>query len=258
MTDLHRALAGKTAVVTGGGSGIGASIAIRFAAAGAFVVVAGRRRDQIEEVARRVAGLAVPCDVTKCAEVDALFEAARARTGVVDVAVVNAGVSGPVAPMASVDMAAFSACLEVNVIGTANTLQVAARVMTAQRRGSIVTMSSRMGLHGYPMRSAYCASKFAIIGMTEALAREVGASGVRVNALCPGAINGDLMQAVLARRSQAEGRSPAEIAETEYAKVAALGRWIEPEEVAEAALFLASDASSGITGDRMQVDGGRF
>jgi hypothetical protein len=137
-------------------------------------------------------------------------------------------------------------------------MKEAARIMTAQGSGAIVNVSSLMGLQGYPMRSAYCATKFALIGMTEAVAREVGPKGVRVNALCPGAVSGELMDRVIATRAAAEGKPPDQIVRESYTDVAALRRWVEPEEVAEAALFLASDAASSITGERIKVDAGRF
>ena len=119
-------------------------------------------------------------------------------------------------------------------------------------------MSALMGLKGYPMRSAYSASKFAVVGLTEAVARELGPSGVRVNALCPGAVSGELMERVIARRAEAEGRAPEDIVRQEYTDVSALRRWVAPAEVAACALFLASDASSSITGECIRTDCGRF
>jgi NAD(P)-dependent dehydrogenase (short-subunit alcohol dehydrogenase family) len=249
---------GKTAIVTGGGTGIGRAIAEGFAAAGARVVVAGRTPRTIEAVAAAIGGIAVPCDVTKLADVERLFEEARRIAGRVDILVNNAGVTGPIAPVAEVDLAEWRACIEINLVGAMHCLRVAAQVMGAQRGGSIINMSSLMGLRGYPMRSAYSATKFALIGMTEAIARELGPLGVRVNALCPGAVSGELMDAVIARRAAAEGRPAEAIIKESYTDVAALRRWVTPEEVAKAALFLASDASSALTGDRIKVDAGRF
>lgn len=251
-------LQGRTAVVTGAGSGIGKAIAETFAAEGAFLVCAGRSLASVEAVAGRIGGLAVACDVTDPAQVEALFARAVAARGRVDVLVNNAGQTGPVGALAEVDMAAWRDCVEVNLFGAMHCLRIAARVMGGQRGGSIINMSSRMGLHGYPMRTAYSATKFALIGMTEALARELGPLGVRVNALCPGAVSGELMERVIASRARAEGRPPEEIIKRDYTDSAALRRWLSPEEVAKAALFLASDASSAITGEAIKVDCGRF
>jgi NAD(P)-dependent dehydrogenase (short-subunit alcohol dehydrogenase family) len=255
--DLSR-LDGRTAIVTGGGTGIGRAIARAFADAGAHVVVVGRSLDTIGPVAAEIGGTAIGCDVTKLGEVEAMFAQARAIRGTVDILVNNAGQSGPIAPISDVDLGEWRECVEVNLFGTVNCLKVASRIMCAQGRGSIVNMSSLMGLKGYPMRSAYSATKFAIIGLTEAVAREVGPAGVRVNALCPGAVSGELMDRVIARRAAAEGRDPEEIVKTNYTDVAALRRWVSPEEVAACALFLASDAASSVTGERVKVDCGRF
>jgi len=119
-------------------------------------------------------------------------------------------------------------------------------------------MSSLMGIEGYPMRSAYCATKFAMVGMTEAVAREVGPDNVRVNSLLPGAVSGKNMDRILERRAKVEGRPVEDIIKENYSDPAALKRWVAPEEVAKAALFYASDASSAVTGDKMKVDCGRF
>jgi len=251
-------LAGRTAIVTGAGTGIGRAIAETFAAAGAFVVCAGRSEATIAAVAARIGGLAIPCDVTDLAQVEALFARTTEARGRVDVFVNNAGQTGPVGALAEVDLAAWRDCVEVNLFGAMHGMRVAAQAMGAQRGGSIINMSSRMGLHGYPMRTAYSATKFALIGMTEALARELGPLGVRVNALCPGAVSGELMDRVIARRAAAEGRPPEEIIRRDYTDSAALRRWLSPEEVATAALFLASDAASAITGEAIKVDCGRF
>lgn len=258
MTDPLFRLDGRTAIVTGGGTGIGRAIAEALGAAGAHVVVAGRRRDSIEPVARAVGGTAVACDVTDLGQVEALFARALEVNGRVEVLVNNAGQSGPIADIAEVDIAAWRACAEVNLFGTLHGLRVGARIMSAQGSGSIINMSSLMGLKGYPMRSAYCATKFAVIGLTEAVAREVGPKGVRVNALCPGAVSGELMDRVIARRAAAEGRDAAAIIKESYTDVTAMRRWVTPEEVAAAALFLASDAASSLTGERIRTDAGRF
>lgn len=251
-------LDGKLAIVTGGGSGIGEATARVFAEAGATVVVTGRRLAPIQRVATEIGGHAIACDVSDQAQVRAMFAEALQITGRVDVLLNNAGGPGPIAPVAEVDMDAWIGCMNINLIGAMYCLQEAAKIMAAQKSGSIINMSSLMGIQGYPMRSAYVASKFALIGITETMARELGPVGVRVNALMPGAVSGENMDRILARRAEAEGRPAAEIERQNYTDVAALKRWVAPEEVGRAALYYASDLSSAITGDKMKVDCGRF
>lgn len=257
MSDPAR-LDGKLAVVTGGGSGIGEATAKVFAEAGATVVVTGRRLGPLEKVAAKVGGHAIACDVSDHAQVKKMFADALKITGKVDVLLNNAGGPGPIAPVAEVDMEAWVGCMNINLVGAMYCLQEAARIMGAQKSGSIINMSSLMGVQGYPMRSAYVASKFALIGITETMARELGPLNVRVNALMPGAVSGENMDRILARRAEAEGRPAAEIEKENYTDVAALKRWVGPEEVGRAALYYASDLSSAITGDKMKVDCGRF
>lgn len=252
------ALMRKIALITGGGTGIGKAIAERFAAAGAQVIVAGRTRASIDAVAGTIGGEAFEADVSRESDTRGLFEAILARHGRLDILINNAGIPGPILPLAEMDVALWDECVAINLRGAMLCLKEAARIMTAQRAGVIVNMSSLMGLGGYPMRAAYCATKFAIVGMTQALAREVGPSGVRVNALCPGAVTGELMDRVIARRAALEGKPAEQIIREHYTDAAALGRWVDPREVAEAALFLASDASSSITGETLKVDAGRF
>ena len=257
MSDLAR-LDGKLAIVTGGGSGIGEATAKVFAEAGATVVVIGRRSEPLERVAKEIGGHAMVCDVSDQAQVRTMFTQALQITGQIDILLNNAGGAGPIAPVAEVDMEAWVQCMNINLVGAMFCLQEAARIMGAQKSGSIINMSSLMGIQGYPMRSAYVASKFALIGITETMARELGPLNVRVNALMPGAVSGENMDRILARRAEAEGRCAEEIEHENYTDVAALKRWVSPEEVGRAALYYASDLSSAITGDKMKVDCGRF
>ena len=257
MSDLAR-LDGKLAIVTGGGSGIGEATAKVFAEAGATVVVTGRRSEPLEQVAKEIGGHPMACDVSDQAQVRTMFAQALQITGQIDILLNNAGGAGPIAPVAEVDMEAWIQCMNINLVGAMFCLQEAARIMGAQKSGSIINMSSLMGIQGYPMRSAYVASKFALIGITETMARELGPLNVRVNALMPGAVSGENMDRILARRAEAEGRFAEEIERENYTDVAALKRWVSPEEVGRAALYYASDLSSAITGDKMKVDCGRF
>jgi NAD(P)-dependent dehydrogenase (short-subunit alcohol dehydrogenase family) len=250
-------LAGKVAVVTGGGTGIGEAIAATFVRAGACVVVAGRDRDRLVRSARTTGAHAIPTDVRRESEVMALFGATETHFGGLDILVNNAGVTGPVAGVETLDLSEWDETMAINLRGTILCIKHAVPRLRRRGGGAIINMSSLMGLRGMPMRSAYTATKFAVIGITEAVAQEVGGDNIRVNALCPGAVNGELMQRVIAARAQVEGRTPEEIARVNYTDKAALRRWVEPDEVAQAALFLAGP-SLAITGERLRVDAGRM
>lgn len=254
----NKVLDGKIALITGAGTGIGRAIAERFAAEGARVLLAGRRADVLEQVSAVTGGKVVTGDVSVEADAQNMVAEAVRVFGGLDILVNNAGISGPIANVADIDLDAFDQTLDINVRGTIACIKYAIAPMIARGGGSIVNLSSLMGLRGYPMRAAYSASKFAVIGLTQAIAHEVGVHNIRVNALCPGAISGELMDRVIARRAAAENRSPEDIIKANYTDVAALRRWVDPGEVASAALFYASDASSSVTGDHMRVDAGRL
>ena len=251
------ALRGKVAIVTGGGTGIGRSIAERFAGEGAAVVVAGRRWEPLQEVAAEISGTACPTDVSNESDVVHLFETCRQSYGRLDVLVNNAGVIGPIADASGMDMEGWDEVMAINVRGVILCTKHALPMMKT-RGGSIINVSSISGLQGYPSRSAYVASKFAVNGITESVAHEVGIDGIRVNSICPGAVHGDLMERVIAKRERVEGRSREEIIASSYTDTAALRRWVESDEVAGLALFLASDASSAITGQLIRIDAGRM
>lgn len=255
--DGFAVLSGRVALVTGGGTGIGAAIARKFAASGARVVIAGRDGARLATFAAQIGAEAIAADVSEEASVAALFSRIDAGVGGPDILVNNAGVTGPVARAADMDLAAWDETMAINVRGTLLCIKYAVPRMRARGGGSIINLSSLMGLRGTPMRSAYTASKYAVLGITDAVSQEVGVDNIRVNALCPGAVNGELMQRVIAARVDAEGRSADDIIRTNYTDKASLRRWVEPDEVAAAALFLASPGSAAITGERLRIDAGR-
>jgi NAD(P)-dependent dehydrogenase (short-subunit alcohol dehydrogenase family) len=254
----RRPLAGKVALVTGGGTGIGLAIAKLFAESGAEVIVSGRRLETITAVAVEIGGSAVVADVSREPDVRGLFERCRSRHGRLDVLVNNAGVTGPVTNAADMDLAQWDEAIGINIRGVLLCTKYAVPLMIDSGGGSIINMSSLLGLRGYPMRSAYAATKFAVLGITESVAHEVGMHGIRVNALCPGAVHGELMDRMVETRAAAEGRSKDDVIRKAYTDVSALRKWVEADEVARAALFLASDDSSAITGERIRVDAGRM
>lgn len=258
MTMGEKVLSGKVAVVTGGGTGIGKAIAELFCREGAQVVITGRDAGRLNAVAEKIGATAFQTDVAIEDEVAGLFDFVRQKFQRLDILVNNAGVTGPVSAASVMEMADWDRTIATNVRGVLLCIKYAVPQLKKAGGGSIINMSSLMGLRGYPMRSAYTASKFAVIGITEAVAHEVGRDGIRVNALCPGAVNGDLMQRVIASRSKAENRAPDDIIRENYTDKAALRRWVEPEEVAQAALFLASDRSASVTAERLRIDAGRM
>ncbi|HJO68733.1 MAG TPA: SDR family oxidoreductase [Rhodospirillales bacterium] len=250
-------LEGKAAVITGGGTGLGAAIARLFAGEGARVVVTGRRLAPLEEVARAVGGLAVAADVADEADVAALMAACDAAFGRLDVLVNNAGLSGPIAAAEVMDIAEWDARFAVNTRGVMLCIKHALPHMKRAGAGAIVNVSSRMALYPKANRSAYAASKAAMHAITESVAQEVGRDGIRVNTLVPGAMPTPMTDGLIAERARTEGRSAEEIIDESYIQPAVLKRWVEVDECARAALYLASDAASAVTGTHLVVDAGR-
>lgn len=246
----------KVCVVTGGGTGIGAEIAGLFAAERYRVVVAGRRRQPLDQMAADIDGLAVVADVSNEDHVRALFAACHGAYGRLDVLVNNAAVRGPVMAIEDMDVDGWDEAMAINVTGVALCIKHAVPLLKRQG-GSIINISSVAGLKSKATRSPYSASKFAVNGLTQAVAFEVGVDGIRVNALCPGGVTGERFLSSQALRAKVLGTTAEALIRTEYEEPSALKRLVEPGEVAQAALFLASDAASAITGEVLVVDGGR-
>jgi 3-oxoacyl-[acyl-carrier protein] reductase len=233
-------LEGKTALVTGGSRGIGRAIAVELARAGAEVTLSYRSgKGEAEEVSNEAGCRAVEADVSDAEQAKALVEAA----GDLDVLVNNAGITrdGLLARMSDED---WRVVLETNLHGTFHTCRAAVRGMMKRRAGSIVNVSSIVGLHGNPGQTNYSASKAGIIGFTKALARELGNRGVRANVVAPGYIDTRLTQVI------ADDMKELMLANTP------LGRFGRPEDVAGAVRFLCSDDAAFITGEVLLVDGG--
>jgi 3-oxoacyl-[acyl-carrier protein] reductase len=233
-------LEGKAALVTGGSRGIGRAIALELSRAGATVTLSYRSgKDEAEEVARDSGGTAVQADVSDPAEAKRLVE----TVGDLDILVNNAGVTrdGLLARMSDED---WRDVIETNLGGVFHTCRAATRGMMKRRAGSIVNISSIVGLHGNPGQTNYSASKAGIIGFTKALARELGNRGVRANVVAPGYVDTRLTQVI------ADDMRELMLANTP------LGRFGQPEDIAGAVRFLCSDEASFITGEVLLVDGG--
>jgi 3-oxoacyl-[acyl-carrier protein] reductase len=241
-------LAGKIAVVTGGAQGLGLAIAQRFVDEGARVVLGDVNLEATQEAAAKLGGdniaIAVRCDVTSGEDVDALIGAALDGFGTLDIMINNAGITRD-ATMRKMTEDQFDQVIAVHRKGTWNGLRKAAAVMRENNSGSIVNMSSISGKVGMIGQTNYSAAKAGIVGMTKAASKELAHLGVRVNAIQPGLIRSAMTEAM-----------PQRIWDSKVAEVP-MGRAGEPSEVADVALFLASDLSSYMTGTVLEVTGGR-
>jgi meso-butanediol dehydrogenase/(S,S)-butanediol dehydrogenase/diacetyl reductase len=242
-----------SALVTGGGSGIGAAIARRLARDGFEVCVSGRRREPVEAVAREIGGVAVCADTAEPAGAERAVDAARARLGRLDAVVCNAGIgaSGTVAEQA---LDRWYRVLATNLTGTFLICRAALPHLVASR-GAVVTVASLAGLRAGPASAAYCASKAGVVMLTQCIALDHGPQGVRANCVCPGWIrtpmaDGEMDELAARRHTDREGAYAAAVAHVPA------GRAGGPEEVADAVAWLAGPASSYVNGAVIAVDGG--
>lgn len=253
-------LDGKTAVVTGAGRGIGREIALALARNGARVVLAARSLDGLEETLAKVEAVGgsarvVPTDITSRADVADLAEQVRHTFGACDVLVCNSGVGGPSAPLWEVDPDEWERTFDVNVTGTFLCCRQFLPQMVGRGSGSVVVIGSMTGKRPLVNRSPYAASKTALVGLVRTLAMETGPYGVRVNLVSPGAVEGDRIEWVIARQAEAQGITP-EQAREQFTSSSALGRLVPASDVADTVAYLASDASSSVTGEDVNVSAG--
>jgi NAD(P)-dependent dehydrogenase (short-subunit alcohol dehydrogenase family) len=245
-------LSGKRALVTGASRGIGRAVALGLAAAGADIALSARSEEQLREVAAEVEGLGrtavvLPCDVTDPDALRSLADDAVAGLGAVDVLVNNAGGSSYMGPFTDLRFSGWEKVMRLNVDSIVHLTQAVGRHMLERGSGSVVNVASVAGLTGTPTLAPYGASKAAVISLTKSLALEWGPGGVRVNALCPGWTKTDLNRDLWAD----EGLAAAMVEPT------GLKRWAEAGEMVGPTVFLASDASSYVTGQALVVDGGQ-
>ena len=250
---MSQRLAGKTALVTGGSRGIGASIAESFAREGARVIIASRKEEELRAVAERInaqhphAVVSRVCHTGKPEAVVELVAWAEKDVGVVDIAVNNAATNPFFGPMLNIDWGAWDKTFDVNLKGYFEVArQVARRLIEHNRGGSIINVASVAGLAAAPMQGVYGMTKAAVISMTETLAVELGRAGIRVNAIAPGLVDTRLAAALTSNPDAARY----------FTERAPLGRHAQPDEIAPAAVFLASDESSFMTGQTLAIDGG--
>lgn len=245
--------AGRVALVTGGGSGIGRASALAFARAGAAVVVSDVDAEAGEAAAQAIreaggSGIFQRADVSDAAQVAALVERTIEAFGRLDYAHNNGGIEGPVKPVIDLTEDEWDRVIDINLKGVWNCLRFQIPVMLEQGGGAIVNTGSVSGLKGFPpLLPAYIASKFGVVGLTAATARSYASQGIRVNAICPGAIDTPMLTRI---GEGADRLGVAMVAENPS------GRLGTPEEVAEAVIWLCSDRASFVTGQTLTIDGG--
>jgi NAD(P)-dependent dehydrogenase (short-subunit alcohol dehydrogenase family) len=261
---MHDALGtefvGRRALVTGGGTGIGAAAARALAKAGASVVLIGRRPEPLERLAAELSAegatdaSAFPADVVDRRQVAAAFRFATNAIGAPEIVVAAAGVAFA-ATLENTSDADLDRTFAVNVAGVRNVLREATPSMTAAGFGRVVVVASTAALRGYRYNAAYVASKHAVLGLVRSVAAEVVSKGVTVNAVCPGFVDTDIVDTAAATLSEKSGRS-FDDAKGLLAAQNPLGRLVRPEEVAHAILSLAAASASAINGAALVVDGG--
>ena len=266
MHDAAMRLKDKVAIVTGGGKGIGKAVALAFAREGASVVVAGRTLAALQETCDEIRGKGgnarpVQTDVTIEEQVIWMVAETVKEFGKVDILVNNSGVAGPIVKLQDMELAKWNETLAIDLTGAMLASREVLKYMVPQRSGAIINIVSEGGRagdgkSGFPLRSAYCAAKMGLIGMTETLAIEVGEHNVRVNAVSPGPVRGEHITNAMMGKARAT-KKPFEEIMKDLAAGSSLKRISEEAEVAAAVLFLASDEASAITGQTLPVSCGQ-
>ena len=245
----------RNVLITAGGSGIGLAMAEAFMAKGDHVSVTDSDPAAIAALAAlHPELLALEADASSEGAMQSVFAALKEQWDRLDVVMANAGIAGPTAAIEDVQLTDWQRCIAVNLDGAFLTSSMAAARMKPQGSGVITLTSSTAGLFGYPFRSPYAAAKWGIIGLTKTLAMELGPFDIRVNAICPGSVEGDRMDRVIANEAKARGITEDALRKG-YGDLVSLRRFVTQEDIANMAIFLASPEARNITGTAMAVDG---
>jgi len=251
---MNLGLESARVLVTAGASGIGLAIAREFINEGAQVHICDVDSHALGELAVSTPAVTSSrCDVTDESAVGRLFNDLLSRRGGLDVLVNNAGIAGPTARCEDIALADWERTLAVNLTGQFLCARLAIPLLRKSRNASITNLSSAAGRFGFPLRTPYAASKWAVIGFTKSLSIELGSDGIRVNAICPGSVAGPRIDSVFANKAKARGVAMETVRDEALAKTS-LGRLIAPEDIARVIVFLASPAGANISGQAIGVD----
>jgi len=246
---------GLKILITAAASGIGCAVAEAFLTNGAEVYICDINDDQLAACSRSLPGVGVTrADVSDPVQVARLFEKAHSHLDGLDVLINNAGIAGPTAAVEDVSPEQWDRIMAVNINSQFYCARLAVPILKAAGGGSIINMSSSAGLLGYPMRSPYAASKWAVIGLTKTMAMELGEYGIRVNTVCPNAVEGPRMDAVISAEAKAKGISEREVYHR-LVQGTSMRTFVTTSDVANMILFLCSKAGSKISGQALSVDG---
>ena len=249
------ALAGRHALVTGGGTGIGAAVAMTLARAGAVVTICGRRQQPLQTIAESCSNIrAITADVTDETSVVKLYQQAEAAGEPIDIVVANAGMAES-APAHKTSLDLWTRTLNVNLTGAFLTVKPALAGMRERGHGRIVFIASTAGLKGSAYVAPYVAAKHGVVGLARALAVELAATGITVNAVCPGFTDTPMLNESIRHIVETTKRNEADVRAT-LVKHNAQARFVQPKEVADVVLWLCSDAAAAVTGQAIAVSGG--
>lgn len=245
-------LKNKVALIIGGTGGIGQATAIAFAQAGADIIIAGRNETAAEGVLNTIKdignrGLFIKADVTDSKAIETLIDTAANEFGRIDCAFNNAGWEGTAAKSADIEEADWLKMMDIKLNGLWRSMKFQIRLMQKQDGGSIVNMAGNWGLIGYPQYASYCAAAHGVMGLTRAAAKEYAGDNIRINAICPGAVDAPMLDRMVGGDEKAK---------TAIGRQLAMGRIARPEEVARTVLWLSSEDTSYITGQGIVMDGG--
>lgn len=242
-------------LISGGASGIGRRIAERFLEQGDQVHICDVSKERVDDfLAANPGASGSVADIGKRADVDRLFTELQEARSSLDILVNNAGVAGPSAPVDQHDEDGWDDCIRTNLSGTFYMTKRAVPLLRKSAHGSIINVLSTAALHGYPLRSAYTASKWGMMGLMKTWAMELGPEGIRVNAVCPTSVEGDRIDAVIERDAKQRGLPVEQVREV-YLRQTSMRTFVSPDDVADVVTFLASDAARKISGQSISVDG---